>query len=446
VDGDSDARTRGQAGRQALREPLPVSRPRATSLQARAEAVLPGSAKWGRQYLHDVTSGLPKYVHHADGATVTDVDGNTFVDLMGAYGPNLLGHRHPRVEQAASRQRSLGDSLGAPAPVWVDLAEHLCTRFAPVDWVFFGKNGSDATAYALRVARQATGRSQVLVADFSYHTAQDWGTLHQAGVPAAHRSLTSQFAYTDDESLRAAVAATEGDLAAIMLTPFHQGFFGPPVLPTRPFLDAVREEARRAGAVVVVDDVRAGMRMHPSGGSFAEIGIEPDIVCFGKPVANGRALSVCGGVAPLREAADQIGYLGTFFGSAVAQAACLATFQAFDDEGAFAAMVDAGTRLVTGLVGAAASADLRVDVQGFPTMAMVSIDGDDWDRYLNHVWSGAMARRGVLVHPTLAWYLCAALTHDQIGHVLDVAVDAFAEVADEIARPTRVGPPALRDL
>ena len=124
----------------------------------------------------------------------------------------------------------------------------------------------------------------------------------------------------------------------------------------------------------------------------------------------------------------------------------MATFQAFDDEGAFAAMLDAGNRLSTGLVDAAASVDLRVDVQGFPTMAMVTIDGDDWDRYLSHVWSGAMARRGVRVHPTLAWYLCAALTHDQIGQVLDVAVDAFAEVADEIARPTRVGPPALRDL
>lgn len=408
--------------------------------------MLPRPGKYGGRYLPDVTAALPAYVQHAEGATVTDVDGNTFIDLMSAFGPNLLGHRHPRVEQAASRQHSLGDSLGAPAPVLVDLAEHLCTRFQPVDWVFVGKNGSDATAYALRVARQATGHSQVLIADFSYHTAHDWGTMHRGGVPAAHQSLTSPFAYNDVESLRAAVAATEGDLAAIMLTPFHQGFFGPPALGTRPFLDAVREEARRAGAVVVVDDVQAGMRLHPSGGSFAEIGIEPDIVCFGKAIANGRALSVCGGVAPLREAADQIGYLGTFFGSAVAQAACLATFQTFDEEGAFEAMLDAGNRLATGLVDAAASVDLRVDVQGFPTMAMVTIEGDDWDRYLNHVWAGAMARRGVRVHPTLAWYMCAALTSHQLDQVLDAAVGAFAEVADEIAHPTRVGPPALRDL
>ena len=97
----------------------------------------------------------------------------------------------------------------------------------------------------------------------------------------------------------------------------------------------------------MLDDVRAGMRMHPSGGSYAEIGLDPDLVCFGKALANGRALSVCGGSAELRDAADQVGYLGTFFASAVAQAACLATFDAFDAEGAFERMMAIGGRLAT---------------------------------------------------------------------------------------------------
>jgi glutamate-1-semialdehyde 2,1-aminomutase len=109
-------------------------------------------------------------------------------------------------------------------------------------------------------------------------------------------------------------------------------------------------------------------------------------------------------------------------------------------------MVDAGARLSTGLVEAAATVGLQVDVHGFPTMAMVSIEADDWDRYLNHVWSAAMARRGVLVHATLAWYTCAALTPDQIDRVLDVAVDAFADVADEMANPSRARPPSLDEI
>jgi glutamate-1-semialdehyde 2,1-aminomutase len=327
--------------------------------------------------------------------------------------------------------------MGAQAPVAVELAEFLCARFEPVDWVFVGKNGSDATSYALRVARLATGRSRVLIAEASYHTAHDWGTIFEAGVPAPHSSLTSRFVYNDAESLRAAVDAADGDVAAIMLTPFHQGYFATPVLPTESFLKAIRSQARQSGAVVVLDDVRAGMRMHPSGGSYAEIGLDPDLVCFAKAVANGRALSVCGGSAELRDAADQVGYLGTFFASAVAQAACLATFRAFDIEGSFERMMAIGARLVTGLVEAAASADLTIEVKGFPTMALVSIEGDDPGRYLSHVWSAAMVRRGVLVHPTQPWYLCAALTEEQVDTVLERAADCFDDVAEEIANPTR---------
>ena len=180
------------------------------------------------------------------------------------------------------------------------------------------------------------------------------------------------------------------------------------------------------------------MRMHPSGSSSAAIGLDPDLLCFGKAVANGRALSVCAGSAELREAADQVGYLGTFFASAMAQAAGLATFQAFDIESSFERMSAVGRRLSTGLVEAASAADVRIEVTGVPAMSMVTIEGDDWDRYLNHVWSAAMVRRGVLVHPLQAWYLCAALTDEQVDAVLDRAADAFAEVAAEIANPTRV--------
>jgi len=409
----------------------------AASLQARAERVIAGAAGRKRLLLYRFLSEFPWYVDSGEGATITDVDGRSYIDLMGSYGPNLLGHRHPRVEQAATRQRLLGDSMGAQGPVAVELAEFLCARFEPVDWVFVGKNGSDATSYALRVARLATGRSRVLIAEASYHTAHDWGTIFEAGVPAPHRSLTSRFVYNDAESLRAAVDAADGDVAAIMLTPFHQGYFETPALPTDSFLKAIRSEARRSGAAVVLDDVRAGMRMHPSGSSHAEIGLDPDLVCFGKALANGRSLSVCGGSAELRVAADQVGYLGTFFASAVAQAACLGTFRAFDIEGSFERMMAVGGRLATGLVEAAATADLTVEVKGFPTMALIDIEGDGRGQYLSHVWSAAMVRRGVLVHPTQPWYLCAAMTDEQVDTVLERAAECFDEVAEEIANPTR---------
>lgn len=417
----------------------PVDEPvtAAADLQTRAERVIPGAGSRKKMHLAHLMAGYPWYVERVDGATVTDVDGRTFIDLMGSYGPNLLGHRHPAVEAAAERQRARGDSMGAPAAVSVELAEHLCSRFDPVDWVFAAKNGSDATSHALRVARVATGNETVLVAEASYHTAHDWGSIYEAGIPPAHRSRTSTFAFNDVDSLRGAVEAADGDVAAIMITPFHVGYFRAPELPTPAFLDAIRDLAGRTGAVVVLDDVRGGMRMHRSGGSYAEIGLDPDLMCFGKAVANGRAVALCVGRGSLRDAADQVGYLGTFFAAAVAQAACLATFEAFDAEGAFDQMMAAGTRLAKGLEEAAAAEGVTVEVTGIPTMAFVGIEGDTWDRYLNHVWAAAMVRRGVLVHPTQPWYLCAALTDEQIDVALDRASGAFAEVAEEIARPTR---------
>lgn len=403
--------------------------PASGALQARAERVIAGAA--GRRsmpFAHHF-AGFPWWVDRAEGATVTDVDGRCFIDLTGSYGPNLLGHRHPAVEEAATRQRERGDSMGAQTETAVELAELLCDRLDPVDWVFFGKNGSDATTHALRVARVATGHSRVLVAEASYHTAHDWGSIYEAGIPEAHRSLRSTFTYDDADSLRGAVDAVGGDVAAIVLTPFHQGYFRDPVLPSDSFVRAVRAEADRCGALVVLDDVRAGMRMHPSGGSSAAIGLDADLVCFGKAVANGRALSICAGRAEVREAADRVGYLGTFFASAVAPAASLATFRAFDAEGAFDRMMAVGDRLAVGLRSAAAEAGLDATLEGVPTMALVRIDGDDGFRRLNHVWAAAMVERGVLVHPTQAWYLCAALTDEQVAAVLERAADSFAVVA-----------------
>jgi glutamate-1-semialdehyde 2,1-aminomutase len=376
---------------------------------------------------------FPWYLDRCEGATVVDVDGREFIDLMGSYGPNLLGHRHPRVERAAAAQRNRGDAMGGLGEVTLELAEFLIDRFDPFDWVFTAKNGSDVTGYALKVARQATGRSKVLIAETAYHTSQDWGTMFPNGVPDSHRAQTIRFLYNDPASLRSAVASAGNDLAAIMVTPFHQGFFTSPEVATAEFVAAVQQEARRAGAVVVLDDVRAGMRMHPSGSSCERIGLAPHMVCFGKAVANGRAVSLCVGSDELRSAADEVGYLGTFFGAAEGHAACLETFRTFDAEGSYHRLLTVGERLVNGLAAGARAAGLTVDVSGYPTMAKVHV-GDEPGPYLDHVWAAGMVRRGVLVHPTVAWYSCAALTDDQIATVIERGAECFAtDVAEEVA-------------
>lgn len=155
------------------------------------------------------------------------------------------------------------------------------------------------------------------------------------------------------------------------------------------------------------------------------------LVTMTRAISNGRPLSICGGIDDLRHAADAVRYLGTFFGGAVDQAACLATFRAFDAEDAFARMLSVGQRLVSGLEAAGTHAGLDVVVPGFPTMAMVHIESGGPGPYLDHVWVAEMVRRGVLVSPTVAWYVCAALTDVQVETVLDRAAECFEVVASD---------------
>jgi len=190
------------------------------ALRRRARRVVPGGMT-GHLNAAALPPGYPQFFQRGEGCRLWDVDGRDVIDFMCAWGPNLLGYRHPEVEAAAQAQAALGDCLNGPTPRFVELAEALVDTIAHADWVLFQKNGTDATTVALMVARAATGRRKVLAAQGSYHGAAPWCTPVPAGTTPEDRAHLIRFRYNDVASLEAAAAEAGSDLAAVLLAPIR---------------------------------------------------------------------------------------------------------------------------------------------------------------------------------------------------------------------------------
>ena len=166
------------------------------ALRARAARVIPGGM-WGHLNAARLPDDYPQFFARAEGGRVWDADGRDYVDLMCSWGPVVLGHRDPVVEEAARRQAEQGNCLNGPGAVMVELAERLVDRIAHADWAMFQKNGTDATTACVTIARAATGRRVILVAEGSYHGAVPWCTPVPAGATAEDRAHQIRFAYND---------------------------------------------------------------------------------------------------------------------------------------------------------------------------------------------------------------------------------------------------------
>ncbi|HKF30368.1 MAG TPA: aminotransferase class III-fold pyridoxal phosphate-dependent enzyme, partial [Candidatus Binataceae bacterium] len=238
---------------------------RSNALMERARKVVPGGI-YGHQNPIMLTRGaFPSFFARGEGSRIWDVDGNEYIDYMCSYGPIVLGHRHPKVEEAARRQAELGNCFNAPGPLWVDLAEYLVSITPCADWTVFAKNGSDVCTWATEVARHATGRKKIAMCAGAYHGTHAWCTPAPGGVTAEDRANIVYFHFNQLESLRHTVAENQGEIAGVILSPFRHDAGHDSELPVEGFLAGVRELCDRTGIVLILDDVRAGFRLHLGG-------------------------------------------------------------------------------------------------------------------------------------------------------------------------------------
>jgi glutamate-1-semialdehyde 2,1-aminomutase len=398
------------------------------ALFARAQRVVPGGIYGHQSPLMLVPGAYPYFFARGQGAHVWDVDGNQYIDLMCSYGPIVLGHNHPKVDEAARRQAGEGNCFNGPGRVWVELAEHLVALTPWAAWTVFAKNGSDVCTWATEVARAATGRRKILAARGAYHGTHAWCTPLLDGTTPEDRAHVAHYRYNDLASVDAALAASEGDVAAIMVSPFRHDAFHDQEMPAPGFLTGLRERADRLGAVLILDDVRAGFRLH-LGGSGEIVGVQPDLSCYCKALGNGYAIAACLGREGLREAASRVFFTGSFWTSAVPMAAALACLQELEASGAIPYMERIGRELRSAMERQAAAHHLEIRYTGPPAIPFMTFvaDGGSFER--SRTFAAACTAHGVYLHPHHNWFLSAALDEADVARVLEVTEEAFREVA-----------------
>ena len=398
------------------------------ALFARAERVVPGGIYGHQSPQMLVPEAYPYFFARADGARLWDVDGNEYVDLMCSYGPIVLGHNHPAVDAAARREAANGQCFNGPARVWVELAERLVALTPWSAWAVFAKNGSDVCTWATEVARAATGRRKILAAEGAYHGTHPWCAPLPAGTTPEDRAHVVRFGYNDLASVDAALAAHEGDVAGIIVSPFRHDAFHDQELPAPGFFAGLRARADRAGAVLILDDVRAGFRLHLAG-SGAAFGLEPDLTCYCKALGNGYPIAAALGRESLRDAARRVFFTGSYWTAGPPMAAALACLAELEAAGAIARMDAIGTRLRDGMVRQAEAHGMAVRYTGPPAIPFMTFVADEgrWKR--SRAFAAACVARGVYLHPHHNWFVSAALDDACVARVLEVTEDAFRAVA-----------------
>ena len=394
-------------------------------LRQRARAVIPGGM-YGHMSANALPPEYPQFYQRSEGSHVWDVDGNEYVDFMCSFGPIILGHKHPKVEAAAAAQRAEGDSQAGPATAMVDAAELLVDRVAHADWAMFAKNGTDATTTCVTIARAATGRAKVLAAAGAYHGSAPWCTIRMDGVTPEDRVNLAYYTFNDIASVHRALDEAGGEAAAIIVSPFrHDAGFDEELVDPQ-FARELRALCDRTGAALVLDEVRAGFRMH-DGGSWEPLGVAPDLSAWSKAIGNGYPIAAILGSAPFSDAASRIFVTGSFWFQAVPMAAAVATITAIREEDALAAMQRTGTMLQEGIERQAAEAGVRISMTGPPTMPNLRFP-DDADLAKGKTFCGTVAEHGVIIHPRHNWFLSAAHTDHDIERALEATWAGFHAV------------------
>lgn len=391
-------------------------------------AVIPGG-----MYGHEsvvklpVPEGYPQFMSRGRGAHIWDADGKEYIDLMCSYGPVVLGHQHPKVEEAARAQQAKGDCQNGPSARMVELAEAMVARVSHADWAMFCKNGCDATTLALMVARATTGKRKILVATGSYHGSAPWCTPAPAGTTPEDRANHIYFTYNDIESAKAAAEQAGDELAGVIVTPFRHDAPADQELVNPGFARELRAICNAADAALILDDVRCGFRLH-MGGSWEPIGVEPDLSAWSKAIGNGYPIAALLGGDRFRQGGTEVFSTGSFWFSAVPMAASLATLEALEEERAIETMEARGLALRAGIEAQAGKWGLGIRQSGPPQMPFLTFHGDT-DLTMADAFAAETIRNGLFLHPRHNWFVSAAMSEEDVARALEATDAGFAVVA-----------------
>ena len=423
-----------------------------TALFERARKVIPGGVNSPVRAFKAV-GGTPRFIKHAHGAYMWDVNDQRYIDYIGSWGPMILGHGHPAVLEAVQKAALDGFSFGAPTEREVELAEEILRLLPSMDMLRLVSSGTEAAMSTIRLARGATGRSKLIKFEGCYHGHADallvkagsglatFGNATSAGVPPEVVQHTLVLEYNNLQQLEEAFALHGRELACLMIEPIagNMNF----VRASVPFVKRCRELCSQYGALLVFDEVMTGFRVALGGAQsvYAQHipGFAPDLTVMGKVIGGGMPLAAFGGKRAVMELMAPLGPVyqaGTLSGNPVATACGLETLRQIQQPGFFAELSRKTCALVDGLKAAAAaqgvpfSADSQGGMFGFFLFNQLpqnyaTVMTTDSQRF-NRLFHGLL-ERGIYIAPALyeAGFVSAAHTDDDIAQTIAVAAEAF---------------------
>lgn len=395
-----------------------------------------------------VGGGAPTYMARAKGAYFWDVDGNEYIDYLGAYGPIITGHAHPKITEAIKRQAENGVVYGTPTELENRFAITLKKAIPSLEKVRFTNSGTEAVMTTIRVARAYTGRNKIIKFAGCYHGHSDLvlvaagsgpstlGTPDSAGVPQSIAQDVITVPYNDLDALEQALSHWGHDVAAVLVEPIV-GNFGI-VLPKDGFLEGINQLAHQHGALVIYDEVITGFRF--TYGSAQQItGVEPDLTALGKIIGGGLPIGAYGGKKDIMEQVAPLGpayQAGTMAGNPLSMAAGLACLDILKDENVYVRMDELGKQLEDGLYQAAKSNGIPITINRLKGALTVFFtdkpvtnyeeakksDGEQFAKFFK-----LMLSKGINLAPSKfeAWFLTTEHTEKEIEKTLEAAEFAF---------------------
>jgi len=387
----------------------------------KAKKVIPGGI-FGH-YKYAVRESGPKFFSKSEGAYFWDLDDNRYVDLMCGYGPSILGYNHPEVEEAFKSSSDKGNTVSIASPVMVDLASKLVDMVDIADWALFGKNGGDATSLAVMIAREFTGKKKIIKIDDGYHGVAPWmQDKNRPGVIASDSEHVIKIKWNDLEELENLLGKDNNDIACFISSPYDHPVSRDNSLPNEGYWEKVTSLCKAHGILTIVDDVRSGFRINLKGSNVA-FGFSPDMICFGKAIANGHPLASLVGKEEIKTAAERVYFTGTQFFSAPPMAAAIATLNELEKVDAPTKLIDYGKKLNARLEAVASEKGFNLVSSGIPSMPYYRLEDQSFETHIK--WIDECVKRGVYMLSYHNHFISLAHKEEDIDFIESAARQAF---------------------
>jgi glutamate-1-semialdehyde aminotransferase len=343
-----------------------------TKFLHRAEKSIPlGSQTFSKSKIQYPVGVSPLFINKAHGTYVWDIDGNKYIDLVNSLAAVTVGYRNRAIDGMVRKQMKKGTIFSLPGKLEAEVAELVIKTVPSAELVRFAKNGSDATAAAIRLSRAYTNRDEIAIC--GYHGWQDWyigSTTMNRGVPQAIINLSHTFKYNDIDTLKSIFSSRPNKIAAVILEPMNSEY------PRENFLQEVKDLVKKNGSILIFDETITGYR-YSTGGAQLEFGVTPDLTTLGKGIANGYPLSALTGKKEIMQELEKVFFSATFGGELLSLAAAKAVIQMHLDSNITSEIAKVGLKI---------SSELETIIQTYKMSNLLNVSGHPSWKFLN--WFG----------------------------------------------------------